>query len=167
MTGPHNEDKVAWCRIGEDRERGFLTRRFRGCEFTLNPEKVVNKYAHDLLVSQPCDLKSITTRFRMAESLYGVPSRSAVTINRKDLRRYADLYPNIVIVLDIDYGDFRRTCMTTLFQMRSLIEQGKAHLHQYKDRIDDTHGNAKESYVVDSMLFQEVVEEKNPKHEEN
>lgn len=164
---PHNEDKQAWCRIGEQRELMFLRRRFDGCEFSLNPQKSVDKYTHDLMVKLPCDLKSITTRFRMAESLYGVPSRSAVTINRKDLQRYAAHYPNIVIVLDVNYGDFQRTCMTTLSQMRDLIERGLAHLHQYKDRIEDRAGNAKESYVVDSMLFQEVVELSNQKHEEN
>jgi hypothetical protein len=160
MVAPSNQDKPAWCRIGEQREHAFLGRRFKGCAFRLNPAKAGDKYTHDLVATLPCDLKSITTRFRKAEELYGVPSRSAVTINRKDLRRYESLYPGIIIVLDVDYGDFRRTCFTTLPQMRSLIEQGKAHLHQYKDRIDDTHGNAKESYVVDSMLFQEIEEER-------
>jgi hypothetical protein len=153
-----NEDKQAWCQLGAAREEPFTRRSFLGCRFSMNPAKAHDKYAHDLEMTVPSDLKTITTRFRMAESLYGISSRSAITLNAKDVERYRR-HPHMVIVFDIDYGDFRRTCKASMPEIERLIRDGKARLHAYKDRVGDTAGNATESYVLDSLWFQPVKEQ--------
>ena len=152
-----NEDKIAWCIRGAEQEKAFVRRTFSGCRFAMNPAKDCDPYTFDLMLTVPCDLKTITTRFRMADALYGISSISAITLNVKDIERYK-AHPHMVIVFDVDYGDFKRVCKATMPEIRRLIDMGKARLHTYKARVDDKAGNAKDSYVFDSLWFQPLKE---------
>lgn len=151
------QDKKAWCERGGEQERAFAGPLLpRGGAVMLNPAKAEDKYSHDLYVTLPGDYKKISTRFQKAEELYGIPSRSAITLNCKDVDRYTAKYPNILIVFDVDYGDYKRLCYATLGEIRKAIKYEKAKRHTYKDRQDDTQGNAKDSWVLDAEWFQEL-----------
>ena len=90
----------------------------------------------------------------MSERLFGIPSEYAISINVKDLKRYRQLYPNILIILDVRWaGKF----MLTIPRAQALLNQGKAHRHQYKGRVDDERGNAKDSLVFDLRDLDEVI----------
>jgi hypothetical protein len=153
---PDNENKKAWCEMGAQAETRFAGPVFKsGCAVMMNPAKLESKYTHDMLILMPSDLKTIRTRFNTADR-YGIPARTAFTINCKDIERYSEKYPHIVIVLDIDYGDFKTLRYASLRELRRAIALGKAKKHTYQKREDDTQGNAKDSYVMDALWFQEL-----------
>lgn len=151
----NNEDKHKWCEYGEESENTFLHEfNSKQVYVKLNPEKVTNKFTHDFIITLPADLKTIRTRFYTSDR-YGVPSRSAITLNNKDVSRYSSLYPNIVIIFDVDYGDYKRICYCTLSTIKNIILEGNAKLHHYQNRIQDPH-NAQSSYVLDAEWFEEL-----------
>lgn len=154
MIDPQN--KQAWCEAGahaEARMAGPLLPC--GGALMLNPAKKIDKYTHDLFITLPSDLKTIRTRFNTANR-YGIDPLSAITLNVKDVERYAAHYPNIVIVFDVDFGDYKRLCYSHLREIKRAIRSGAAKLHEYKDRRDDARGNAKASYVMDANWFAEL-----------
>ena len=154
---PHNEDKLQWCRLGERAEAAFLGPAFAsGCSLFANPAKADCKYSHDCYFVCPADLKTIRTRFDSAERLYGIPSRSAVTINCKDVARYAERWPHIVLILDVDYGDYRTLRVAPLRDIERAIRHGKAQRHTYQQRSRDGSGNAVDSWVLDCEWFAEL-----------
>jgi len=105
----------------------------------------------------PMDLKSIREPWRKSQQLFGIPSDYAISINLKDLRRYAELYPNIIIILDVEWSGIY---MMTVARAKTLITNGKAVKHEYKNRKDDTKGNAKVSYVFDLRDLDKLRESK-------
>jgi len=150
MEGVRNDDKQKWCEHGRELEDEFVLRqRFVDVLIGINPDKDSNPFTYDMRIDLPCDLKSTKTPWRKAQEMFGIDPRYAVSINQKDLRRYARLYPNIVIVFDVDYPNYRATHWATLDMFRIMLEGGDMALHQYGARIDDTQGNAKASYVFD------------------
>ena len=150
MEGVRNDDKQKWCEHGRELEDEFVLRqRFVDVLIGINPDKDSNPFTYDMRIDLPCDLKSTKTPWRKAQEMFGIDPRYAVSINQKDLRRYARLYPNIVIVFDVDYPDYKATHWATLDMFRIMLEDGDMALHQYGARIDDTQGNAKASYVFD------------------
>ena len=150
MEGVRNDDKQKWCEHGRELEDEFVLRqRFVDVLIGINPDKDNNPFTYDMRIDLPCDLKSTKTPWRKAQEMFGIDPKYAVSINQKDLRRYARLYPNIVIVFDVDYPDYRATHWATLDMFRIMLEGGDMALHQYGARIDDTQGNAKASYVFD------------------
>ena len=150
MEGVRNDDKQKWCEHGRELEDEFVLRqRFIDVLIGINPDKDSNPFTYDMRIDLPCDLKSTKTPWRKAQEMFGIDPRYAVSINQKDLRRYARLYPNIVIVFDVDYPNYRATHWATLDMFRIMLEGGDMALHQYGARIDDTQGNAKASYVFD------------------
>lgn len=151
---PNTNDKAAWCKLGEAAEAAFLGPAFAsGCSLFTNPAKAENRYTHDAYFVCPADLKTIRTRFDSADRLYGIPSRSAVTINCKDVDRYAERWPHIVLVLDVDFADYRRVCVAPLRDIQRAIRHGKAKRHTYQTR---SHGNAVDSWVLDAEWFAEL-----------
>jgi len=149
-----NEDKQAWCSYGEKQEIKFIEgRQVSGWNLRLNPEKKSNKYVHDLTAICPVDLKTMKTPFRTSWK-YGIPPSRAVTINKKDFVRYAKLYPNIIILCDVQY--MNRMFIVTVDRARKLIKAEKARLHTYKNRKFDDKGNALDSYVFDVNDLDEV-----------
>jgi hypothetical protein len=151
-----NQDKQAWCAVGELAEVKFAGPLLpNGGALMLNPAKKLDKYTHDLFITLPSDLKTIRTRFNTAHR-YEIDPKSAITLNVKDILRYKNHYPTIIIVFDVDFGDYKRLCYSNLREIRRAIKCGKAKLHTYKDRVDDTNGNAKESYIFDAEWFQQL-----------
>ena len=144
-----NQDKSAWCRAGEKAEADFLaTRKITGIGLSWNPVKQSDQYAHDYIAMIPVDLKTMRTPWRKSQDLFDIPTEKAVSINQKDLRRYAELYPNIIIYLDVEYSG--KLFSLTLDRAKKLIKAGKAHRHEYLERKDDTEGNAKVSYIFNT-----------------
>ena len=144
-----NQDKTAWCRAGEKAEADFLaTRQITGVGLSWNPAKQSNPYAHDYIAMVPVDLKTMRTPWRKSQELFGIPPERAVSINEKDLRRYAELYPNIIIYLDVEYTG--KLFSLTLHRARRRLKTGKAKRHEYIERKDDTAGNAKVSFIFDT-----------------
>jgi len=156
-----NEDKDSWCSLGEEQEHLFLRQNtFDGVEFNLNSDKEHDKFTHDFTMTVPCDLKTIRTSWRTAEEKFGIPNRYAISINRKDVERYQSLYPNIFLILDVKTNLYSGYHLTDLERLILHIRTGVAKEHFYKDRVDDTNGNAKSSYVFDIRWFPEL-EQKN------
>jgi hypothetical protein len=156
LTVIDRQDKQAWCEAGalaETKIAGPLLPR--GGALMLNPAKRYDKYTHDLFITLPSDLKTIRTRFNTAHR-YGIDPRSAITLNVKDIERYAEHYPNIVLVFDVDFGDYKRFCYSHLREIQRAIKAGAAKLHTYRERVNDTQGNAKASYVLDAEWFPQL-----------
>lgn len=154
-----NEDKGAWCEKGMDAEKLFVGQVFgSGCAVFMNPAKAEDVYTHDLYMQTPSDLKTVRTPFRMAEDLYGIPSRFAVTLNVKDVERYGKKYPNLRVIFDIKFSEFgvKTVRVASMHEILRLIRGGKARVHPYKSRVEDQHGNAKDSYVIDYRWFEEI-----------
>lgn len=144
-----NQDKSAWCRAGERAEADFLaTRQIAGVGLSWNPVKQTDRYAHDYVAMIPVDLKTMKTPWRKSQELFGIPSDNAVSINQKDLSRYAELYPNIIIYLDVEYTG--KLFSLTLSRARRLIAEGRAHRHEYLERKNDNAGNAKVSFIFNT-----------------
>jgi hypothetical protein len=153
-----NEDKKSWCQAGELAEKDFVaTNKLVGWGLAVNPNKHDDIYTHDLVGMVPMDLKSIREPWRKSQQLFGIPSDYAISINLKDLRRYAELYPNIIIILDVEWSGIY---MMTVARAKTLITNGKAVKHEYKNRKDDTKGNAKVSYVFDLRDLDRLRENK-------
>jgi len=153
-----NQDKAWWCKHGEELERVFLDRRFDRVKIKRNPDKDGDPFTYDMVMQGPCDLKTITTPWRKSMEFWGIDPRNAVSINRKDLRRYAKLYPEIMIVFDVRYPEHRTVRYAGLWMMQRLLREGKLHLHEYLARMGSSDGNAKESYVFDVTLLPELHE---------
>lgn len=161
------EDKIAWCEeFGVKTELTFATGRMHeaGIPTYLNPEKIKNKYTHDLFSVFQSDLKTVRTPLFKAEELYGIDPQFAVTFNVKDGVRYRDLYPNIVVIFDVMWDDpcsivlgarryqvdpMHQTYAGFLSDIRSAIQKSGNKKIEYRKRIYDTVGNAKQSYVFD------------------
>lgn len=153
-----NEDKLAWCKHGDELEKQFLLRMFdSGLSIFRNPAKATDPYTHDVYAVLQADIKSIGTPFRTADR-YGIEPKYAVTINEKDIKRYQEKYPNIMIFLDINYPehDVQTVRMVTLSTLKKFIKLEWAKKHEYINRRDDTQGNAKASYVFDLRWFDKV-----------
>ena len=101
MEGVRKDDKQKWCEHGRELEDEFVLRqRFVDVLIGINPDKDSNPFTYDMRIDLPCDLKSTKTPWRKAQEMFGIDPMYAVSINQKDLRRYARLYPNIVIVFE-------------------------------------------------------------------
>ena len=153
----NNEDKLAWCEHGDNLEKEFVIKSFdSGISLLRNPAKHENKYTHDLFAVFPSDLKSIKTQFNTADR-YGIPRDYAITINEKDIKRYQEKYPNIVLLLDIEYPSYKGVRFASINRITKLIGMDKAKKHDYIHRVDDKNGNAKSSYVFDLRWFDEIT----------
>lgn len=149
------EDKLAWCEAGAAAEGDFVAQaNIVGWGISMNPAKLKDKFTHDLMGMVPMDLKSIRTQWRESERLFGIPSEYAISINVKDLQRYAEKYPNILILLDVAWAG---KYMLTIPRAQALQKAGKARPHKYVRRQDDTNGNAKVSLIFDLRDLDEVV----------
>lgn len=170
---PSTEDKHAWCAIGEAEEREFIGRRLPALNLhgTINPAKSADKYAHDLLIQFPADLKAQRTPLFLARELFGIDPQYAVTFNDKDGARYSRLYPNLLIVFDVQWtttskeiGGKLRTVKpihTTrcgfLADVRRAIVRDGCKSVKYRRRVNDAAGNAKRSWVFDVRRLVELT----------
>jgi hypothetical protein len=160
------EDKLAWCEYGSNAEPVFASQRLfeLGLAGHVNLNKKENKYTHDLFVQFPTDLKTVSTPLFKSEELYNIDPQYAITFNVKDGHRYAELYPNIVVVFDIKWEVLEMEINGKIYKVepmhitiagflsdikRAIIKCGKKQI-QYLRRKDDTNGNAKSSWVFDA-----------------
>lgn len=167
------EDKQAWCRAGEGWEREFVETRlpFFNLEGGINPQKDNDRYTHDLQLTFPSDLKSVSTPLFKARELYGIDPQYAVTFNVKDARRYWRLYPNIIVVFDVNWQTtvkmfgseayevqpMHRTWAGFLKDIANAIKASGCKLIAYQRRVNDNSGNAKASWVFDVRHLHEMA----------
>lgn len=168
----NNEDKLAWCAYGEETEHVFSQQRLfdLGLAGHVNLEKKTNPYTHDLFVQFPVDLKTVTTPLFMAREMYDLDPQYTVTINHKDVTRYKQLYPNILIMFDVNWKELSKEIngnvytvapMTTtvagfVSDVRRAVQKCGNKKITYKNRIDDNSGNAKESWIFDIRHLHQV-----------
>jgi len=152
------EDKKSWCHAGFLAEQDFVaTNKLIGWGISMNPNKHEDPYTHDFVGIVPIDLKSIRESWRKSLELFGIPSMYAISINTKDLIRYSTLYPNIIVLLDVEWSGIY---MLTMPRAKALVSSGKAVKHEYKNRKDDAKGNAKTSYIFDLRDLDKLKEAK-------
>jgi len=152
------EDKKSWCEAGFLAEQDFVaTNKLIGWGISMNPNKHADPYTHDFVGMIPVDLKSIRKSWRKSLELFGIPSMYAISINTKDLIRYTNLYPNIIVLLDVEWSG---VYMLTMPRAKALVTSGKAVKHEYKNRKDDENGNAKTSYIFDLRDLDKLKEAK-------
>ena len=166
------EDKAAWCGAAEAQERTFAINRLfaLGLSGAVNINKRHDPFTHDLFVSFPVDLKSVRTPLFMAQELYGLDPQYAVTFNFKDAKRYREFYPNIVVIFDVSWEQTSKEIGDRIFRVQPMhqthagfldnisraIKAGGNQRIEYKNRVNDTKGNAKESWVFDVRLLQRL-----------
>lgn len=174
MTDLDTENKTAWCKNAETDEHAFAVNRLYqlGIAGSVNPTKRRDPYTHDLLVNFPADLKTIRTPLFKAQEIYGLDPQYAITFNRKDAERYQQLYPNIIVIFDINWTQTTKqighttytvqpmhvTCAGFLHDIRRAITADGNHEHTYQKRIEDTAGNAKTSFVFDARHLHRLTE---------
>jgi len=150
------QDKAAWCQYGDQQELAFLADTWASSIAVFrNPAKLTDPYAHDMFAVFPADLKSIRTPFNTADK-YGIDPRYAFTINHKDLRRYSDSQPNMMVLLDVRFPWHQAVHVAQIGHLLSATKNGRSKLHYYQQREDDNQGNAKSSWVFDCRWFPEL-----------
>lgn len=148
------QDKDFWCEAAELDEDNFIKiDDFHLIDLLPNRDKSTDKFTYDIRLSFPADLKTIRSAWIFSQRMFGISPRYAVSLNRKDVERYNELYPNIIIVMDIEFPDYKRVHWTDLTRVNRLISRKIAKEHHYKERTDDVQGNAKSSYVFDCRWF--------------
>lgn len=155
--------KKIWCKDGEEIEEAFVNKYGTKLNLIINPEKVENPYAPDLLYNntQIADLKTQNTPFFKAQSLYNIDPSYAVVFNRKDAVRYYKYYKEILIYFWVEWHSVRFVMGrfesevdyingVWRIQFKDLLELIKvAPKHEYQQRKNDQKGNAKSSFVLD------------------
>jgi hypothetical protein len=161
------EDKLAWCeKYGEDTEHSFSVGRLYqlGIPGYVNPDKRHDKFTHDLCGIFQVDLKTVRTPLFKAKELYDIEPQFAITFNEKDAKRYKAMYPNILVIFDIlwevtemEIGGVKYSVDPMHITVagflsdirRAVVASGNKRI-EYQRRVDDTSGNAKVSFVLDS-----------------
>ena len=150
------EDKTAYCKYGEKMETIFCLEvaPLYGLEANINPEKENNKYAVDLIVEDfLVDLKTVREPFFTAGKYKKNPS-TCITINKKDIDHYKgrDIYIFFWVKWDSQerFG-VRVSALDGVWcgHINKIIGLCTT-LHEYKNRKNDTSGNGKSSYIIDT-----------------
>lgn len=165
----NTEFKQAWCLRGEMDEEHFVEHRLPELGLTgmRNPEKQFSPYPPDLIVEgMLSDLKAQSTPFFTVGRRYKIDPQYAVTFNVKDEQYYRERYPKVVVFFDVlwtktanPYGvtvePMHHTWCGTLDQVMAAVRDSGGHRHDYLRRVNDTQGNAKDSWVLDvrRLLF--------------
>jgi hypothetical protein len=166
------QDKSYWCALGVEQEKQFVTKicPYLHINAVINPEKVHNPYAPDLLVNgEVADLKYQSIPFFMSNALYHKDSQYVVVFNKKDFERYMHYYPHITIYFWVHFTDtaadiggehyevkpMRGVWRVPFKRICELIPD--APLHHYKNRVDDHKGNGKASYLLDVRQMEQVA----------
>ena len=168
------EDKNYWCQKGESIEEAFVREIVPRInrKLIIHPNKIVNKTYIDLLdlnTNTEADLKMQNTPFFKA-SMYRFDPQYTVTFNKKDYENYRVNYPGANIYWWVNWEQTslvihnEKYSVDPLYgvweaafsQMRSIIESGKAPLHEYIHRKWDPI-NAKSSYLFDLNSFTRLL----------
>jgi hypothetical protein len=169
ITPEDLQNKTLWCKEGQKIEEAFVEKYGTQLQVAINPQKVVNPYVPDLVNQQGlADLKTQNTPFFKARKLYELNPSFAVVFNRKDYERYRDKYPNLDIYFWVEWHSVK-------FEMGSFVQEveyvngvwkigfpelsqviSRSPEHFYKQRVNDTKGNAKSSFVL-NILDREFI----------
>ena len=159
------QDKDAYCEYGSELECEFIEEFGFDMGLRINPEKLHNPYAIDLIeqeTGKKVELKNRRTAFYKSHQLYGIDPNYCVLINHKDIVNYRANHPDIDVIFWVywsaetakqwwKYGVEAQHYILKI-PFRSLDEMcQESALHEYKDRVDDNRGNAKRSYVLSSL----------------
>jgi len=167
------QDKAPWCDDGASREINFIKKYGNDLNLGINPEKDTNVYAIDLINIQTgrlADLKTQNTPFFKSNDLYGIDPTYAVTFNVNDFTRYKSDYPDIDIFFWVDWYAVKFVGSKTIlvqplqgiwrisFEKIEMLAE-KYPIHKYLQRVYDTRGNAKDSYVfnLQDTSFERLV----------
>lgn len=157
------QDKGVWCEDGASKEEVFVEKYGGQLGLIINPEKVNNPYAPDLLNTKNgllADLKTQNTPFFQAESRFGYDPQFTVVFNRKDRERYKDQYPEIEIYFAVDWQAVKFQTDYSAIEVNPMIGvwyipfpkldiiSGNSPYHEYQQRVWDEKGNAKGSYIL-------------------
>jgi hypothetical protein len=152
MISPHKDDRAAWYVAGERMEHSILGAPLKHVSVYRNHSKTNDPKAHDCFIIFPADVKTRTTRFRAAETLYGISARSAVTLNCVDVERAADEF---VFLFSVDYGDYQAVKFCSAATVRAWIASGRARKHEYRDRVNDA-SNKNDAWVIDAEWMRDA-----------
>lgn len=157
------QDKLHWCKEGEEKEQAFIRLFGSSIGYLLNPQKIYNSFAPDLIsdLNILADLKSQHTPFFKAQELYKMDPTHTVVFNLKDQERYRSEYPSIDIIFHVDWiavkalmggkayevSEHKGIYKIPFQALDKILEN--APVHYYKQRTNDTKGNALASYLID------------------
>ena len=163
-VGVSTENKDVWYGIGEEYERQFIDHycpkiSLNAC---INPKKEKEPWACDLLVDGvPADLKRQTEPFYTA-SKYGFDPQYTVTLNQKDIDRYASAYdPRIFNIYywftwessekyNQRINKMSGVAVCSMLDVLNMAESHQAQWHYYQKRGQgDTQRNATNSLLID------------------
>ena len=144
-------DKPWYVEYGKQEESNFVGKLFlHGVTPSLNPQKAYDPFCSDLLLTLPADLKVQDTPFYQAFERYGIPWETAVSLNVDPFLKYEQESPNLQVIFDVRYPQYKAVHVAHLKEIRRAIDHNLAKLHTYKDR--DT-GNNKQSYILNATWF--------------
>lgn len=159
-------DKKSWIDYGDQCEFDFVKMMNKaGFVAEINPEKTMNVYAPDLIVNgRVAELKTRRSPFFMSQKKYGIDPNYAVTINTRDVDRYASENPGMMIFFWTTYNKETRYGVEIAgidgvwaIRMDKLYRLTRdAPVHKYVSR-DGSGGNKTESYVVDLNDMEQLV----------
>lgn len=166
------QDKKSWCSHGRKLEDLFIDKFGDELSLEINKDKSDNVYAIDMYNTQDnllSDLKSQNTPFFLAGKKYNIDPQFAVVFNKKDKLNYIDKTANgsdIYIYFWVKWKkqerfNVRISEMDSIFRSKfsSLLEVlDDNKLHQYKQRKNDSKGNAKSSYVLDVRNLELILD---------
>jgi len=168
------QDKSHWCKDGEKIEEAFVRLYGEQLNLAINPAKEHDPYAPDLIntvTGKLGDLKFQATPFFRAQKLFGIDPTYAVVFNEKDKLRYQEKYPEITIYYWVNWIAVRYKTDWNEIKAQPLNGVWKSGfpefnnylaarpLHSYQQRVDDTKGNAKGSFVCDirDEVFEKLI----------
>ena len=161
---PSTEKKHLWYGIGEEYERQFIEDICPkiSLKAMINPKKEKEPWACDLLVNgAPADLKRQTEPFYTA-SKYGFDAQYTVTLNQKDIDRYAAAYDprvfNIYFWVTWEHSEkfnqkinrMQAVAVASMLTVLNIAESSDAKWHYYQRRGEgDPNRNATNSLLID------------------
>lgn len=170
--------KGPWCEKGAKSEVVFVKKYGDRFSLGINPEKIYNKYAADLInVSSKVlgDLKTKNTPFFLARKKFGYDPQYTVTFDLKDYDNYSTKYKSFevyfwVLWIAVKYQNIYNGRITEtiivepmegiwkieLADLASLVST--APIHTYRQRIGDKLGNSQHAYVLnlESKEFKKI-----------
>ncbi|ELF5301059.1 hypothetical protein RBG13_002467 [Vibrio cholerae] len=170
------QNKGFWCQHGLSKEQIFVATFGEKFGVILNPDKEKDPYVPDLFQTYDrrlADLKTQNTPLFQAQQRYNINPQYAVTFNLKDYERYMNIYGgNVAIYFCVEWipttfvsssgqrisvKSMKGVWWTDMFRLQDLVKT--APVHSYQQRVHDTKGNAKASYVFDltSSAFTRLV----------
>ena len=162
-------DKEDWIEYGTVCEGQFVERvsnllAQNHIKSFINPEKLNKpngKYAYDLCIQLPCDLKTRTTVFWSSEKHGFKDYEYVVTLDVHDINRYNKIYPHLIIIFDVRYANPKKKMhsgvyYTPMERINQAIKTKKAKYHQ---RGEKGMSNNKDCYLFDVRWFTRVHNE--------